>query len=70
MRTNELDLHGIRHDDVPVMVEDFILSTPLPALIITGNSAAMKRIVIRVITDNSFGYIDGIGSNLGCIVAF
>lgn len=44
-----LDLHGVRHHRVEVLVEDFILLHDLPVKIITGNSPSMKQIVQSVL---------------------
>ena len=42
-----LDLHGVRHHEVKVMVEDFILNNQeqLPLIIICGNSSKMIELV-------------------------
>ena len=42
-----LDLHGIRHPDVGIMVQDFVLShqEELPLIVICGNSGKMIQIV-------------------------
>jgi len=40
-----LDLHGIKHEDVERLVENFILINKLPLTIITGNSEIMRTIV-------------------------
>ena len=42
-----LDLHGIRHPDVELMVHDFVLShqEELPLIVICGNSGKMIQIV-------------------------
>ena len=42
-----LDLHGIRHPDVEIMVQDFVLShqEELPLIVICGNSGKMIQIV-------------------------
>jgi hypothetical protein len=47
MKNPILDLHGIRHYEVDIMVENFIYKNQnhLPALIICGNSNAMIRLV-------------------------
>ena len=39
----ELDLHGVRHEDVDRLVENFILLNNLPVTIITGNSQKMTE---------------------------
>ena len=42
-----LDLHGVRHSDVEVAVEDFVLNNQqqLPLIVICGNSSKMIDIV-------------------------
>ena len=42
-----LDLHGVRHADVQVIVEDFVLTNQdeIPLIVICGNSAKMIEIV-------------------------
>jgi hypothetical protein len=41
-----LDLHGKRHDEVDILVENFILLNRLPLNIITGNSEFMRESVM------------------------
>ena len=66
---HELDLHGIRHGEVTVLVEDFVLKNQnyLPIKIITGNSEKMKRLVISVLNTHGFQYCDGDYYNRGYI---
>ena len=66
----ELDLHGLKHEDVFVLVEDFILQNQvaLPLRVITGNSDKMKAIVIDVIQKHNFNYSDGDYYNRGYIL--
>ena len=45
----QLDLHGIRHDDVDRLVENFVLLNETPLRIITGNSDRMIELVIDVL---------------------
>ena len=47
----ELDLHGVRHNDVDIMVENFILmnQNKFPLTIICGNSAIMISIVEDIV---------------------
>ena len=49
----ELDLHGLKHHEVHVLVEDFILKNQyqLPLRIITGNSNKMKSIETEYLTE-------------------
>jgi len=68
--TLELDLHGLQHHEVYVLVEDFILKNQdcLPLRLITGNSCKMKSIVIDVIQKHDFNYSDGDFYNRGYIL--
>ena len=50
---NVLDLHGIRHDDVERLVENFVLLNEPPLTIITGNSDKMRDIVLTAL--NKYG---------------
>lgn len=40
-----LDLHEVRHQDVPRLVENFVLPKTMPVRIITGNSVRMQLLV-------------------------
>ena len=61
---NTLDLHGLKHEKVDWIVENFVLMEDLPARIITGNSPAMRGIVeevlrrynLRAYVENVFNY--------------
>ena len=46
-----LDLHGVRHSDVEVAVEDFVLNNQqrLPLIVICGNSSKMIGIVSKTL---------------------
>ena len=46
-----LDLHGVRHSDVGVAVEDFVLNNQqqLPLIVICGNSSKMIDIVSKTL---------------------
>jgi DNA-nicking Smr family endonuclease len=44
-----LDLHGLRHHQVELLVENFVLMNEFPVKIITGNSPTMKQIVQSVL---------------------
>ena len=46
-----LDLHGVRHSDVEVVVEDFVLTNQqrLPLIIICGNSSKMIDLVSKTL---------------------
>jgi|TARA_Y100000816_G_C26022810_1_gene535142 hypothetical protein len=47
-----LDLHGVRHHEVKIIVEDFVLNNQdqLPLIIICGNSSKMIEIVSEALT--------------------
>ena len=53
---NKLDLHGIRHDEVDRLVENFVLLNETPLTIITGNSAMMRDLVVEVLEKHKFVY--------------
>ena len=65
-----LDLHGVKHGDVPVLVENFILQyqCECPLKIIVGNSDKMKKITVAVLQEHDFEYSDGDYYNRGYIV--
>ena len=48
-----LDLHGVRHHEVKIIVEDFVLNNQeqLPLIIICGNSSKMIEIVSETLTE-------------------
>jgi len=62
-----LDLHGVKHVDVDIMVEDFILKHNTPIYIITGNSNIMKDKVIKILETHDFKWIIK-SHNLGEII--
>ena len=53
---NKLDLHGIRHDEVDRLVENFVLLNEIPLNIITGNSLRMRKLVEKVLERHNFIY--------------
>ena len=64
-----LDLHGVKHDEVCFLVEEYILlnQAQFPLKIITGNSNNMKKIVQKVLDDFGFEYVNGDYYNRGYI---
>jgi len=56
--TPELDLHGVKHADVEVMVEDFALAQKDSVKIITGNSKKMKDLVKKALTKHGYQFLD------------
>ncbi len=55
---NQLDLHGIKHQDVQILVEDWVLvhQTEIPLRIICGNSARMIQLVDEVLLKHQIEY--------------
>lgn len=48
--SNRLDLHGVRHHEVELLVENFILTNQdnVPLTIVCGNSVKMVSLVSKV----------------------
>lgn len=65
-----LDLHTIKHADVPRLVEDYVLANQnsLPLRIITGDSDKMKKLVIERLKTHGFKYQIGDKFNKGYII--
>lgn len=63
----KLDLHGVKHVDVEILVEDFILKHETPIYIITGNSKVMKDKVIKILDEHNFKWMI-MSHNLGEII--
>lgn len=64
-----LDLHGVKHEDVIKLVENYILLNhkACPLKIITGNSDRMKIIVKNTLKSHGFQYSEGDYYNRGYI---
>jgi len=54
--TNDLDLHGVKHDEVERMVENYILLNKPPMSIVTGNSDKMKELVENVLNKHKMKF--------------
>ena len=54
--TKSLNLHGVKHEDVDRLVENFVLLNEVPMKIITGNSEEMMLITLDVLNRNDFEY--------------
>ena len=48
----KLDLHGVKHEKVQNMVEDFVLLNDPPFEIVTGNSDKMRELVNAVLDEH------------------
>ena len=55
--TKTLDLHGVKHDDVDRLVENYVLLNNPPMDIITGNSHRMQEIVIKCLLRHSIKFV-------------
>ena len=53
---NELDLHGVRHPDVYIIVENYVLMNKTPMYIITGRSDKMIELATDVLKKHRFKY--------------
>ena len=54
---NELDLHNVRHPDVYIKVENFVLLNNTPMNIITGRSEKMIWLTTNVLKKYRFKYV-------------
>lgn len=50
-QSNKLDLHGVRHQDVDALVENFVLTNQnsFPLTVICGNSVKMVQLTETVL---------------------
>ena len=60
----QLDLHGIRHEEVDRLVENFVILNKTPMRIITGNSDKMKELVIEVLDRHDIQYEKFVSSHI------
>ena len=65
----KLDLHGVRHHEVDLMVENFIYQNQheIPLTIICGNSSKMVELVTTVLERTGADYVEGKGLDFGRI---
>lgn len=66
MRT--LDLHGIRHHQAELMIENFVLSNDLPLKVITGHSFTMQKMVKEITNKHEMSCFYENHLNLGSII--
>ena len=52
----ELDLHGVRHEEVERLLENFILLNEPPQKVITGNSNHMQSALESFCSKHNVGY--------------
>ena len=69
MKFNTLDLHGIKHVNVKIEVENYLYlnQDDCPILIICGNSQKMISLVKEVLEQIKSRYESGSGANYGTI---
>ena len=65
----KLDLHGVRHHEVDLMVENFIFlnQEEIPLTIFCGGSSKMVELVKKVLDRTGSEYIEGKGLDFGRI---
>ena len=65
----KLDLHGVRHHEVDLMVENFIFlnQEEIPLTIICGGSSKMVELVKKVLDRIGSEYLEGKGLDFGRI---
>jgi len=52
----KLDLHGIKHDEVERLIENFVMLNNPPLTIITGNSDRMYKLVLTKLSELGIGW--------------
>lgn len=69
MTSHILDLHGIRHYEVDLIVENFVFlnQEEMPLTIICGNSEKMLSLVRNVLERSNAEYFNGSGHEYGLI---
>tara|TARA_B100000965_G_scaffold18126_1_gene13636 strand:+ start:2064 stop:2291 length:228 start_codon:yes stop_codon:yes gene_type:complete len=69
MPSHVLDLHGVRHHEVDIKVENFVFlnQEEMPLTIICGNSEMMLSLVREVLERSNAEFYDGIGHEYGLI---
>ena len=69
MSSHVLDLHGYRHHEVDIAVENFVFlnQEEMPLTIICGNSEKMISLVRIVLDRTNAEYYNGIGHEYGQI---
>ena len=65
----KLDLHGVRHHEIDLMVENFIFLNQhdIPLTIICGSSSKMVELVKVVLNRAGSDYLEGKGFDFGRI---
>ena len=65
----KLDLHGVRHHEADLMVENFVFlnQEEIPLTIICGSSSKMVELVTTVLERTGSDYVEGKGLDFGRI---
>lgn len=70
----EIDLHGVKHEDVGKLLDNFIWEHMKKksggVKIITGNSSEMKRIVSEIVKEYGFVAVEGYTNSATMLVDF
>ena len=72
MSSHVLDLHGYRHHEVDIAVENFVFlnQEEMPLTIICGNSEKMLSLVRTVLDRTNAEYYNGTGHEYGQIKVY
>ena len=72
MNPYTLDLHGLRHHEIEIKVENFIFlnQEELPLTIICGNSDKMVSLATKTLNKHGCDYREGDGFDYGKIVIY
>ena len=72
MSSHILDLHGVKHHEVDLIVENFIYlnQEEMPLTIICGNSSKMIGLVKDVLERSKSDYREGFGHEYGQIKVY
>lgn len=66
----KVDLHGVKHEDVPIMLAEHLFwQKKENPEIITGNSEKMRQIVIEWLEKYDYNYVIET-HNMGCIKVY
>lgn len=65
-----LDLHGVRHDQASLLVEEFICRHELPVRVITGNSRKMKTLMLQAVGLHALHAVPENDWNMGSFLIF
>jgi len=72
MSHHTLDLHGLRHHEIEIKVENFIFlnQEEFPLTIICGNSDKMVSLATKILNKHGCDYREGIGFDYGKIIIY